>query len=387
MKLRGAMIGLLLAVVAVYFIFFTKVAKDEQGGLEIMVDKYLESKIKLTEVNLESLSREILAFASEGEGLPESLEALKRLNPAAGALPDPWGTKIRYERLSDSSFRLRSAGPDRIFDNADDIVKYEETDVEDAEVVVLSYGISSRVALRGIELAKAQGAKVGMHRLLVTWPFPEKRIAELSRKAKAIVVVEMNMGQMVREVERVVQGRCPVHLCGHPGGGVHDPKDIAEVILAARADVPAEDLRQAWEWVCLNQFHDIIPGSSIGPVYEESQQQYAELTANKQIAVALGITVWSSSNVHTSPLTNTFRDAGKLLSRQARRPARNQPSTLQKEDQQQTARYKLWASEALAGKKLPHGGNRVFYHVRLFRGKFLYGPTCRTGRFACHFAD
>ncbi|MGE5741875.1 MAG: hypothetical protein ACM32H_07515 [Candidatus Aminicenantes bacterium RBG_16_66_30] len=123
MKLRGAMIGLLLAVVAVYFIFFTKVAKDEQGGLEIMVDKYLESKIKLTEVNLESLSREILAFASEGEGLPESLEALKRLNPAAGALPDPWGTKIRYERLSDSSFRLRSAGPDRIFDNADDIVK------------------------------------------------------------------------------------------------------------------------------------------------------------------------------------------------------------------------------------------------------------------------
>ncbi len=123
MKFRGAMIGLLLAVVAVYFIFFTKVAKDEQGGLEIMVDKYLETKIKLTEVDMESLSRQVISFASEGGGLPESLEALRRFHPTAAALPDPWGTKIRYERLSDSSFRLRSAGPDRVFDTSDDIVK------------------------------------------------------------------------------------------------------------------------------------------------------------------------------------------------------------------------------------------------------------------------
>jgi 2-oxoglutarate ferredoxin oxidoreductase subunit alpha len=118
--------------------------------------------------------------------------------------------------------------------HADEIVKYEETDVEGAEVVVLSYGISSRVALRGIELARQKGLKVGLHRLLVAWPFPEKRVAELARKAKAIVVVEMNYGQMVREVERVAQGRCPVLLCGHGGGGIHDPKDIADMILSAR---------------------------------------------------------------------------------------------------------------------------------------------------------
>ena len=123
MKLRGMIIGLLLALVAVYFIFFTNVAKDEKGGLEIMVDKYLESKVKLTEANLDSLSREVLTYTSEGEGLPESLDALRRFHPTAGSLPDAWGTKIRYERLSDSSFRLRSAGPDRIFDNGDDIVK------------------------------------------------------------------------------------------------------------------------------------------------------------------------------------------------------------------------------------------------------------------------
>jgi hypothetical protein len=123
MRFRGLLIGLLLALVIVYAIFFTKTAKDEKGGLEIMVDKYLESKIKLTEANLDSLSREVLTYTTEAEGLPESLDALRRFHPTAGSLPDAWGTKIRYERLSDTGFRLRSAGPDRNFDTADDIVK------------------------------------------------------------------------------------------------------------------------------------------------------------------------------------------------------------------------------------------------------------------------
>jgi 2-oxoglutarate/2-oxoacid ferredoxin oxidoreductase subunit alpha len=117
--------------------------------------------------------------------------------------------------------------------HADEIARYEETDVEGAEVVVVSYGITARVALRGIEFARERGVKVGLHRLQIAWPFPEKRIVELARRAKALVVAEMNYGQMVREVERVVQGRCPVLLCGHGGGTVHDPKEIADTIVAA----------------------------------------------------------------------------------------------------------------------------------------------------------
>lgn len=123
MKMRGLIIGMLLALVAAYFIFFTKVDKGGKGGLEIMVDQYLESKIDLTKVNLETLSREIQSYAAEAEGLPETLEALRRFHPTAAALPDAWGRKIRYERLSDSSFRLRSAGPDGAFETGDDIVK------------------------------------------------------------------------------------------------------------------------------------------------------------------------------------------------------------------------------------------------------------------------
>lgn len=122
MKLRGLMIGLLLALVIVYFVLFTKVGKDEKGGLETMVDQYLEAKIDLTNVNLETLARLIQAYAAEG-GLPESLEALRRSQPAAASVADAWGRKVRYERTSDTGFRLRSAGPDGAFDTGDDLVK------------------------------------------------------------------------------------------------------------------------------------------------------------------------------------------------------------------------------------------------------------------------
>ncbi len=124
MKMRGLMIGLLLALVIVYFVLFTKVGKDDKGGLETMVDQYLEAKIDLTNVNLETLARLVQAYAAEAEGgLPESLEALRRSQPAAASVADAWGRKVRYERTSDTGFRLRSAGPDGAFDTGDDLVK------------------------------------------------------------------------------------------------------------------------------------------------------------------------------------------------------------------------------------------------------------------------
>jgi hypothetical protein len=122
MKARGLVLGVLLAAVAAYFIFFTKAA-DDKGGLEIMVDKYAQAKVDLTGTNLESLARVILTFASEGEGLPASLDALRRASPAASVASDAWGRRIRYERLSDDAFRLTSAGPDGAFGTADDIAR------------------------------------------------------------------------------------------------------------------------------------------------------------------------------------------------------------------------------------------------------------------------
>jgi len=117
--------------------------------------------------------------------------------------------------------------------NADKIVKYEAKDLDDAEVVVVSYGITSRIAERAIQQARAQGAKVGSFRLITAWPFPEKEILQLSKKVKAFVVPELNLGQMVLEVQRIVEGRCKTIPVPHVGGTVHDPQVITNAILGA----------------------------------------------------------------------------------------------------------------------------------------------------------
>jgi len=119
---------------------------------------------------------------------------------------------------------------DKIRLNADKIVEYKEDKVEGAEVVVVTYGITSRVAIPAIEQARKEGIKVGHLRLIVAWPFPEKRIREIAGKVKAFVVPEINYGQMVLEVERHAAGKAQVKLVPHGGGSVHNPKDIYNAI-------------------------------------------------------------------------------------------------------------------------------------------------------------
>jgi 2-oxoglutarate ferredoxin oxidoreductase subunit alpha len=120
---------------------------------------------------------------------------------------------------------------DKIRAQADDIVRFEEEGIADAEVVVVSYGITARVARAGIDLARAQGAKVGSLRLVVVWPFPEKRIRELAGSVRGIVVPEINLGQIVLEVERCAAGNTRVVGVPHAGGAVHDPATIAAAIV------------------------------------------------------------------------------------------------------------------------------------------------------------
>jgi 2-oxoglutarate ferredoxin oxidoreductase subunit alpha len=119
----------------------------------------------------------------------------------------------------------------KIRDNVDDITLCEEVDIEGADVVVVSYGITSRVAQRAIDLANAQGMKVGKFRIITAWPFPERRIREIASHVKALVVPELNLGQMVREVERAANGQCKTRLVPHAGGSVHRPEDILNAIV------------------------------------------------------------------------------------------------------------------------------------------------------------
>jgi len=118
----------------------------------------------------------------------------------------------------------------KIRDNAEKICITEQHDIEDADVVVVSYGITSRVAQRAIETGRAEGLKVGSLRLITAWPFPDHIIRAIAPKVKGIVVAELNLGQMVREVERSAAGQCKVKLVGHAGGTVHKPEEILKAI-------------------------------------------------------------------------------------------------------------------------------------------------------------
>lgn len=119
---------------------------------------------------------------------------------------------------------------DKIRLNAKDIVRYEEMEVDDAEVIVVSYGISARIARYAVLRARGEGIKAGFLRLITVWPFAEARIRELTSKVKSFIVPEINYGQIVREVERCAAGRAKTRLVPHMGGGVHLPETILEAI-------------------------------------------------------------------------------------------------------------------------------------------------------------
>jgi 2-oxoglutarate ferredoxin oxidoreductase subunit alpha len=130
---------------------------------------------------------------------------------------------------------------EKIRNNADKITLLEESEMEGADVVVVSYGITSRVAVKAIEMAKAEGVKVGHLRLITVWPFAEKRIRELASRVKAFVMPELNYGQMFFELQRAVEGKAKTYLVPHGGGTVHDPEVICRKILEAAHKQPAKE--------------------------------------------------------------------------------------------------------------------------------------------------
>lgn len=122
---------------------------------------------------------------------------------------------------------------EKIRRNAEKIIRIQEEETEDAEVILLSYGISSRVSYRAVEQARKEGIKVGTLRLITVWPFPERRVRELAKRVRAFVVPEINYGQMVFEVERCAAENAKAILVPHGGGWVHDPNDILKAIREA----------------------------------------------------------------------------------------------------------------------------------------------------------
>ena len=95
----------------------------------------------------------------------------------------------------------------KISGNLDDIVKYEEINIDDAEIALVAYGSIARSARAAMDEARAKGIKVGLFRPITLWPFPEKGLLKVAEKVHTIIVPEMNLGQMILEVERIVKDR------------------------------------------------------------------------------------------------------------------------------------------------------------------------------------
>lgn len=121
----------------------------------------------------------------------------------------------------------------KIRNNADKIIRYEAVALDDADVVVVSYGISARSSRRAVRDARAKGIRAGLLKLNTIWPFPENLINDLAGRVRALIMPEINMGQMVLELERCVRGRCPVQLVAHPGGSIVSPRTILAAVEAA----------------------------------------------------------------------------------------------------------------------------------------------------------
>jgi 2-oxoglutarate ferredoxin oxidoreductase subunit alpha len=114
--------------------------------------------------------------------------------------------------------------------NLEHILRTESHRIEDADIVVVSYGVSARTALAAVEDARERGIRAGLLRLITVWPFPSELISRLAARVKGFVTVEQNLGQIHLEVQRAAAGKVPAYLSGHAGGSLISPEQVLDVI-------------------------------------------------------------------------------------------------------------------------------------------------------------
>ncbi len=121
-----------------------------------------------------------------------------------------------------------------------DEVLCEQHEVDDAEIVVVAYGVAARIVRGAVAKARAEGIKVGWIRPITLWPFPTEEINKAADEFRILLNVEMSSGQMVEDVKLAVAGKTPVAFHGRPGGGVPTVDEILDKIrqLTLRAKTP-----------------------------------------------------------------------------------------------------------------------------------------------------
>ncbi|MFH1130068.1 MAG: 3-methyl-2-oxobutanoate dehydrogenase subunit VorB [Pseudomonadota bacterium] len=137
------------------------------------------------------------------------------------------------EKLEEVNLRLQA----KLKKMAADEVRWKEYQTEDAEFLLVAFGTVGRVCQTVVREARAKGIKVGLLRPITLWPFPSAQLAQLAEKVKGMLVVEMNAGQMLEDVQLAIKGRCPERFYGRMGGVIPLPDDIMPELEALVAQV------------------------------------------------------------------------------------------------------------------------------------------------------
>ncbi len=191
---------------------------------------------------------EVLAHLRENVILPEpgELEVVERRRPerledfkpfaqetmlsfgegghimVTGMAHDELGFPAQGEKAAEQLKRIVA----KIESRADALARYGAYFIDDADAIIISYGITSRAVEAAVQLLRAEGLAVGWLDLKTLWPFPDKLVRSCTEHARYVLVPELNLGQLVREVERVVRGRAQVEHLGRVDGYLITPKEI-----------------------------------------------------------------------------------------------------------------------------------------------------------------
>ncbi|KXA94606.1 hypothetical protein AKJ36_02595, partial [candidate division MSBL1 archaeon SCGC-AAA259I07] len=125
----------------------------------------------------------------------------------------------------------------KILENVKEICILEIHNMEDAEIGIISYETTSRPCLSAMEKARKKGIKAGNVKLTTVWPLHEEKISRIAKKIDKLLVVEMNKGQIVREIRKIVAGKCEVEFLGKIGGEIISPQEIVDKIEEMMRDV------------------------------------------------------------------------------------------------------------------------------------------------------
>lgn len=169
----------------------------------------------------------------------------KVILPEQGSLPKPpkpWATtgktKDRNHNIITSLF-IQPEEMEKVnlqlqkkYEAMQSEVRYEEIHTDDAEIILVAYGLSARICQKVVDIGREKGIKIGLLRPITLYPYPYKRLRELADQAEFMVSVEMSAGQMVEDVRLAVEGKVPVYIKGRMGGMITTPEEILQEVEA-----------------------------------------------------------------------------------------------------------------------------------------------------------